>query len=352
MLYVAGGGTGGHFFPALALMECLLEREIPCKFIGAERGIEKKLSHLLPVEGKFLKVYPFFGRSPVEKLRSLYSIFSSSLSLLPKLGRKDVSIIFGGYASLPLGLASVLRRTPLFLHEQNSVPSTTNQLLSRFAKRVFVSFEYSKKFFPKEKVVKTGLPVRRALIDGLKLSKEQARASLNLSDKPTLLVMGGSQGAVFLNSLAFEIFKRTDFQGVHITGEKDYERFKDAYKNMPVLVLPFTENMGLIYRACDLALCRAGASTITELSLYGVPALFIPFPHAIRDHQYYNAKEIEGIGGGLVLTQEEAELNTVLKLLEKILSNREEFSKAIACFAEQNPCEKILNSLQEFLPRH
>jgi UDP-N-acetylglucosamine--N-acetylmuramyl-(pentapeptide) pyrophosphoryl-undecaprenol N-acetylglucosamine transferase len=217
---------------------------------------------------------------------------------------------------------------------------------------VFVSFEYSKKFFPKEKVVKTGLPVRRSLIDGLKLSKEQARVSLNLSDKPTLLVMGGSQGAVFLNNLAYEIFKRTDFQGVHITGERDYERFKDAYKNMPVLVLPFTENMGLIYRACDLALSRAGASTITELSLYGVPALFVPFPHAIRDHQYYNAKEIEGLGGGLVIRQEEAELNTVLKLLEKILSNREEFSKAIAYFAEQNPCEKILNSLQEFLPRY
>jgi UDP-N-acetylglucosamine--N-acetylmuramyl-(pentapeptide) pyrophosphoryl-undecaprenol N-acetylglucosamine transferase len=108
----------------------------------------------------------------------------------------------------------------------------------------------------------------------------------------------------------------------------------------------------LVYRACDLALSRAGASTITELSLYGVPALFIPFPYAIRDHQYYNAKEIEGLGGGLVLRQEEAEPGIVLKLLEKILSNREEFSKAIARFAEQNPCEKILNSLQEFLPRY
>jgi UDP-N-acetylglucosamine:LPS N-acetylglucosamine transferase len=106
--------------------------------------------------------------------------------------------------------------------------------------------------------------------------------------------------------------------------------------------------MGLIYRACDLALSRAGASTITELSLYGVPALFIPFPYAIRDHQYYNAKEIEELGGGLVIRQEKAELNTVLKLLEKLLSNREEFSKAITRFAEQNPCEKILNSLQEF----
>ncbi len=352
MFYVAGGGTGGHFFPALALIECLLERGLPCEFIGAERGIERKLSHLLPIEGKFLKVYPFFGRSPVEKLRSLYSFLLSSLELLPKLGKEDVSITFGGYASLPLGLTSIIRRTLLFLHEQNSVPSATNQLLSRFAKRVFVSFEYSKRFFPEEKTVKTGLPVRKALRDGLKFSKGQARSVLNLSDKPTLLVMGGSQGATFLNHLAFELFRKTGFQGVHITGEKEYEKFKKAYENMPVLVLAFSENMGLIYRACDLALSRAGASTITELSLYGVPALFIPFPYAVRDHQYYNAKEVEELGGGLVLRQEKVDLNTVIKLLERILSNREEFSTAISHFAEPDPCKKILENLQNFLLRH
>ena len=329
-------------------MECLLERGFSCKFIGAQRGIEKKLSHLIAVEKEFLKVYPFFGRSLKEKLQSLFSIALSSLRL--ELDKESVAVVFGGYASLSLGLSSILRRVPLFLHEQNSIPSATNQILSRFAKKVFVSFEYSKKFFPSEKTLKVGLPVRKTLLDGLKLPKEEARRLLNLDNRETLLVMGGSQGASFLNDLAVELFKKTGLQGIHITGEKDYERLKEAYKGMRVLVLPFTERMDLIYRASDVAISRAGASSITELSLYGIPTLFIPYPYAVKDHQYYNAKEIEELGGGYTLRQEHANLSEVLKLVEKLFLDKPILSRNIKTFANPNACEKILDSIQEFFP--
>ncbi len=347
--YIAGGGTGGHFFPALALIEYLTEKNIPCEFVGAERGIEKRLSHLIASERHFLKVYPFLGRSLKDKLRSLYSVSFSSLKLYPKLKRDSVSVVFGGYASLPLGISSLLKGAPLFLHEQNSIPSTTNQVLSRFAKLIFVSFEHSKRFFPSQKTVKTGLPVRRSLLEGLRLSEKEARERLNLEDRETLLVMGGSQGASFLNNLAVDIFKKTGLQGIHITGEKEYESLKRAYEGMPVLVLPFTERMDLIYRACSIAISRAGASSIAELSLYGVPSLFIPYPYAVKNHQYYNAKEIEELGGGFVLRQEDADLTKALKLMDKLLSDREKFSKGIRSFAEPQACEKIAEHIQQFL---
>ena len=346
--YISGGGTGGHFFPALALLECLLERSFSCKFVGAQRGIEKKLSHLIAIEKEFLKVYPFFGRSLKEKLQSLFSIALSSLRL--ELDKEGIAVVFGGYASLSLGLSSILRRVPLFLHEQNSIPSATNQILSRFAKKVFVSFEYSKKFFPSEKTLKVGLPVRKTLLEGLKLPKEEARRLLNLDNRETLLVMGGSQGASFLNDLAVELFKKTGLQGIHITGEKEYERLKKTYEGMRVLVLPFTERMDLIYRASDVAISRAGASSITELSLYGIPTLFIPYPYAVKDHQYYNAKEIEELGGGYVLRQEQASLSEVLKLVEKLFLDKSILSRNIKTFANPNACEKILDSIQEFFP--
>ncbi|WP_448583864.1 undecaprenyldiphospho-muramoylpentapeptide beta-N-acetylglucosaminyltransferase [Thermocrinis sp.] len=350
--YISGGGTGGHFFPAIALVECITEKKLHCEFVGAERGIEKRLSHLINVEKQFLKVNPFLGSSLGGKLRSLISVFLSSLRLYPKLDPDGVSVVFGGYASLPLGISSILKGNPLFLHEQNSIPSTTNQILSKFAKLIFVSFEHSKRFFPSQKTVKTGLPVRRSLLEGLKLSQKEAREKLKLEDRETLLVMGGSQGASFLNSLAVDIFRRTGFQGIHITGEKEYEHLKQAYKGMPVFVLPFTERMDLIYRASSVAISRAGASSITELSLYGIPSLFIPYPYAVRDHQYYNAKEIEELGGGFVLRQEEAEHSKVLKLLDRLLSDKSEFSHKIKNFADPDACQKIIDHIHNFLLTH
>ncbi len=343
--YVSGGGTGGHFFPALAFLECLIKRGFPALFVGSKRGIEHRLREKVPTESLFLEAKPFMGRSFMEKLRALLSLSSSSLSLYRRLDPTGISVVFGGYASLPLGLSSLLKSLDLFLHEQNSVPSQTNRLLSRFARRVFITFEGSRKYFPQEKVVKTGLPVRKALLEGLKLSRQTALDELGLEDKPTLLVVGGSQGAEFLNRLALEIFQKTGLQGIHITGEREFQKVSDFYKEkgLKVLTLAFSHRMELIYRASTVAVSRAGASTITELSLYGVPALFIPFPHAVHDHQYYNAKEIEELGGGLVARQEEATSEKVIKAVDRLIQFREEFSKHMSSFANPLACDDMIN---------
>ncbi len=342
-VFVSGGGTGGHFFPALALIECFLERQINTVFVGSERGIEKRLRDRIPVESYFFKSYPFMGMSLKDKLFSTYKNLMEALRVAKLITRKDRAITFGGYASLPLGIACLLKGTPLYLHEQNSIPSRTNRLFMRFAKKVFITFEFSKKFFPEEKVVKTGLPVRRSLLEGLKLSREEALRKLGLENKNTLLVIGGSQGASFLNRLALEIFPKMDWQGVHITGDRDYESIRDFYKakGLRVLVLPFSHEMELIYKASTVALSRAGASTITELSLYGIPAIFVPFPHAVADHQFYNAKEIEDLGGGLVLRQEAANVEKVIQGIERLMADYKAFSQNIRLFANPLACEEM-----------
>lgn len=343
-VFVSGGGTGGHFFPALALIECLSERGIEAVYTGSERGIEARLKEHIRTRSVFVSSHPFMGKSLKEKLYAVWKNLFSGLKLSGHVRREDRGIVFGGYASLPLGIACLLKRAPLYLHEQNSIPSKTNRLLSRFSRRVFITFEYSRKYFPEYKAVKTGLPVRRALLEGLKIDRNTALERLGLEDRITLLVVGGSQGAVFLNQMAVEIFSKTGWQGIHITGEKDYQRLRELYeaKGLKVLALPFSHQMELLYRASTLALSRAGASTITELSLYGIPALFVPYPYAVEDHQFYNAKEIEEMGGGLLIRQEEASLEKVLSLLERLLSDYEKYSRNIRAFANPLACDQML----------
>ncbi|RMH80631.1 MAG: undecaprenyldiphospho-muramoylpentapeptide beta-N-acetylglucosaminyltransferase [Acidobacteria bacterium] len=345
--FISGGGTGGHFFPALALLECLLERGFSTLFVGSERGIEFKLRDRIPTESLFLPSHPFMGRGLWDKLRAIYGALSGAMKLRGRLRSGDVGIVFGGYTTLPLGLACLFGRLPLFVHEQNSVPSQTNRLLGRFARMVFITFEHSRGFFHKERTIKTGLPIRKSLIEGLRISKVEASRILGLDENFTLLIMGGSQGASFLNSLAMEVFYKTGWQGIHITGERDFEKVSSFYreKALRVYTLPFSDRMELIYKASDLAISRAGASSITELSLYGIPTLFIPFPYAIHDHQYYNAKEIEELGGGITLRQGDASLERVLENLEKMISDRDGYSKSISTFANPLACQDIVKYL-------
>ena len=345
--YVSGGGTGGHFFPALALIECMLERGLDVEFVGSKRGIENRLKSSIPCRSTFVESYPFVGKGVKDKIKAVLYSLLESFRLTRYIKTAQGGIVFGGYASLPLGMALILKRKPLYLHEQNSIPSSTNTLFSKFATKVFITFEHSRRFFPKEKVIKTGLPVRKRLLKS-HLDKTQVKESFGFDPtKPVLLIIGGSQGAEFLNRLALDVFSHLHLQGIHLTGEKDKEFVSDFYrdKKLPVKVFEFSDKMEYIYTACDVAISRAGASTITELSIFGIPAVFVPFPFSARDHQYYNAKEIEQMGGGIVLRQEHANLERITKALEHILTNIEDFSKNIKKFANPSACEDILKHI-------
>ncbi|AAC07193.1 undecaprenyldiphospho-muramoylpentapeptide beta-N-acetylglucosaminyltransferase [Aquifex aeolicus] len=342
MIAVSGGGTGGHFFPALAFTNYVLKKE-KVKFIGSKRGIEYELKDLIKTEKLFLDVEPLRERNFYQKLKAIWKFLKAQEEINEFLKEDYRALIFGGYASLPLGINTVLRRKELFIHEQNSIPSKTNKILSKKAKKVLITFNYTKRFFPEG--VRVGLPIRKELKK--KLPKKEVKKRFGLEpDKITVLIFGGSQGALFLNELARDLKSvlPKEFQVILLTGKIHYEKFKNL-EGEKFRVMPFSLDMGLIYSASDVAISRAGAGTINELSHFGVPSVFVPYPYAVDDHQFYNAKEIEKLGGGLVLRQEEAKPDKVLSALKEIVKNLERYSENIKKFFAEGAEERMYEEL-------
>ncbi len=345
---VSGGGTGGHFFPALAVLKGARKRKIETLYVGSTKGIEKKFENLIPGDKVLLNSQPFRGESLFGKISSLISLFSSSFKIKNFLRDGDRVLIFGGYASAPLGLASFTKGLNIFVHEQNSVPGTVNRLLGSKAKKIFITFEYTRRFFEGKEVIRSGTPLREE-IRTTKVDRREAKEAMGFDkDSLVFLFMGGSQGARFINSLAVDFVKKTGSKVIVLTGEKDFERTNkllEDYEN--ARVYPFRTDMGLVYSAVDIAVCRSGSSTVSELAFFGIPSVFIPYPYAVGDHQYYNAKEIEDLGGGFVLRQDDTTVEKVIGLVDRIVGNYESMSKAIRNFYVEGSEEIILNHLLE-----
>ncbi len=310
---IAGGGTGGHVTPALALGEAIRERapEDRVLFVGSDRGLEARL---VPEAGFDLEALPsrqVMGRGPLGRLAGAWSILSSAVSAWRLFGRSrpDVVISVGGFAAMPAGLAAVARGIPLVLVEPNAIPGRVNRLLARFARAICVSFDAAgRRFDPgfeadageASRVRQVGTPLRRALIEAF-------RADAGHERKPAppyrLLIFGGSQGARQINEAVIGALPRLSGLPLvffHQTGEADRERVAAAYAEAGVEaeVVAFEPDMPSRYRWADLALCRAGALTTSELALAGLPALLVPYPYAADDHQSANAEALERAGAG------------------------------------------------------
>ncbi len=329
---IAGGGTGGHLFPALALARELQRRDPGggLLIVGARGGVEE---HVVPREG-----FPFRGL-PVRGLvgRGIRGT-AQSLFLLPRAVveaggilrefRPDVAVGVGGYASGPFLLRAVLSAVPTLIHEQNAVPGLTNRILGRMVDRIAISFEDARGFFPQERTTLTGVPVREEILRGDALA---ARERWGLDPgRVTLLIFGGSQGAHRINTTLLQALPhlrtvRERVQFLHAAGDKDCRGVEAAYRRegMKATVLPFFTEMGEAYAAADLCLCRAGASTIAELTLLGKPALLIPFPHAVGDHQRLNALELVWAGGAQMLLDKDLTAEAVARFVREAVESPE-----------------------------
>ena len=324
-LVVAGGGTGGHLFPGIAIAKrvCELAPETRVLFIGTDRPFEKEqvakanfyhaASGATGIKGLgWLKKLLSAVRIPVSVVRSMVKLLAF---------RADAVVGVGGFSSGPVILAAWLLRRPVILHEQNSVPGIANRLAARFARRIHLAFPESQGFFPKEKCALTGNPVRQDILCAAEKKGEK-------KERPTLLVAGGSQGATSINKAmvcALDELKSLDAIWIHQSGEKDFEKTKTAYEKAGISadVRPFIDNMAEAFEKADLVIGRAGATTLSELMVMGKPSLLIPFPFAADNHQEKNARYLETAGASSVITEKELSPEALAQTVKALLASPE-----------------------------
>ncbi len=304
---LAGGGTGGHVIPALAIAQELRKQYgAEVLFIGTARGIENRL---VPAAGFPLRLVQVGALNKVSLKTRLKTLFDlpravwDSRRILAEF-RPDIVIGVGGYASGPAMLAAILKRIPTLAFEPNVVPGFANRIVARMVSGAAVHFDETAQYFPRAEV--TGVPVREAFF------AIAGKATAN--DRPTLLVFGGSQGANAINRAMIQclpalVKQVPNIHIIHQTGERDYNDAQMAYHQAgsSAEVYPFITDMPAFFARADLVLCRSGASTVAEIAAAGKPAVFVPFPRAADDHQRVNAQALERAGAAVVVEETKLE---------------------------------------------
>jgi len=302
---MAGGGTGGHVIPALAVARELRRRGHEVFFAGTERGLEARL---VPAEGFPLELIRIGGLKRVgirQTAATLLQLPATTIQCARLMRERRVAGVFsmGGYVAGPPVLAALCKRVPLVIMEPNAMPGFTNRKIGHFVSRALVSFRETAAYFPKGKTELTGLPVREEFF---KLPAKPREEEL------TILITGGSQGSRTLNEAArqsWPVFVKSGFpvRFIHQTGPAQFEDLRDAFAKTGLegTVSPFISNMPLAFSQADLIVCRAGAGAVAELAAAGKPSILVPFPFAADDHQKHNAEAFERAGAAAMVLDKE-----------------------------------------------
>jgi UDP-N-acetylglucosamine--N-acetylmuramyl-(pentapeptide) pyrophosphoryl-undecaprenol N-acetylglucosamine transferase len=356
---LSGGGTGGHIYPAIAIANELKLRfpDAEFLFVGAKDKMEMQKVPQAGYPIKGLWIAGLQRKVTVQNLMFPFKLVDSlweSKKILKRF-KPDVVIGTGGFASGPLLKMAELMSIPTVIQEQNSFPGITNKLLSKKANVICVAYENLERFFPKEKMVFTGNPVRQDLID-IESKRTEAIQHFNLDpNKKTLVVLGGSLGARRLNQLIEKELEKIVSQNVQIIwqcGKLYFEDYK-KYNANNVQVFPFIERMDLVYAASDIVISRAGASSVSELCIVGKPVIFIPSPNVAEDHQTKNAKSIVDKKGGLLLKESEldAEFSLVFEALLKDQGKQNQLSVNIKQLAMPEATKKIADEIIKLIKK-
>jgi len=350
---IAGGGTGGHLFPGIAIAEAFVEREKGNEvlFIGTEKGIEAKV---IP-GGKFtlrtIKAKPIKGKSLLGKVKAIWSlpIAISEASSILKEFQPQLVLGVGGYASGPTLIAAFFLGMKRTIQEQNVIPGMTNRILKWFSQRIFISFEEAKRYFPEKKVIITGNPIRKEFFTSLNKSKGEMKKN----DRFTLLIFGGSAGAHRINQAMMETLDhlqeiKSSIKIIHQTGKEDLDFVSKGYqeKGFDALVRPFFEDMATCYQMADLVICRSGAGTVAELAVCGKAALLIPYPYAAHHHQFINAKKLVDLGAARMILDQELNGEMIAQTIHSLYNHPEERAKmeeAILRLARPKAAEEIVD---------
>jgi UDP-N-acetylglucosamine--N-acetylmuramyl-(pentapeptide) pyrophosphoryl-undecaprenol N-acetylglucosamine transferase len=353
---IAGGGTGGHVTPALALGEALRAAGDTVLFAGTGRGLEARLVPEAGFELATLDARPLVGRSPLERLTAVLALLRGARQARRVLRRfaADVVIAVGGYASVPAALAALTLRIPLALVNTDATPGRANRLLARFAGRIFVGFpaagEALRRGRDDPRVIVSGVPLREALRRAF--AGAPPETAPDGDERLRLFVFGGSQGARQINDAVIEALPQLHagaLRVVHQTGEADRERVEAAYRatGFEAEVIAFERDMPSRYRWADLVLCRAGALSVAELALAGRPVLPVPLAHVGGGEQRANARELERAGAARVLDARQLRAEDLAREIAALGSDRERLramGKAAASLARPEAAAEIVRA--------
>lgn len=344
----AGGGTGGHLFPAVAVAEQIREMkpEADILFIGTKTKIEGRLVPKLGFKFKSIWIKGFSRKLTLENILFPMKLFVSIIqSLLINMNFKPrVAIGSGGYVAGPAIWAASVMGAKIILLEQNSYPGVTTRLLEKYADELHLSFEVSKKYLRREKIHQmTGNPVRKELG---RMEKVEALKKFNLdNEKKTLLVIGGSLGAKTINEVMVESINRLEENNIQViwqTGKNYYEKLKSLNSDN-IKVFDFIEDMNTAYSACDLLLARAGATTIAELLNLGIPSILVPSPNVAENHQYHNAKSLAENGAAVLIEDKKLKNDFIEETLNLLRSEKklEELKRKALALAKPDAAQII-----------
>jgi UDP-N-acetylglucosamine--N-acetylmuramyl-(pentapeptide) pyrophosphoryl-undecaprenol N-acetylglucosamine transferase len=350
-LLIAGGGTGGHVFPALAIAKEWLSRgqEREVVLVGTQRGIEMKLVPQAGLPLETLRVAGLKGKGGATLVKNVAMLGPAMLDAHRVLRKHQPVAAFGvgGYAAGPMMLATYVGRVPNIIFEPNAEPGLTNKLLAKLSKRIAVGYEISTQLWGK-KAVLTGCPVR---------SEFFSIAPRQLVKPFRLLVTGGSQGALpinrtFVDAMDLLAARKSELSIVHQTGERDYNAVRTAYARREILaeVVPFLTNMAERFAWADMIVCRAGAITAAEVAAAGRAAIFIPFGAATDSHQLRNAQEMQGAGAGRLIVENELTAERLSSEIFSLLDHPEQIEKQAAAaraLARPNATRDIVNLIEE-----
>ena len=331
-IVVSGGGTGGHIYPALALIREIKKENNDAKFlyIGTEKGLESKLVTMENIPFKSIHITGFKRKISLENMKTIMRFIKGvgeSKKMLKEFGA-DVVIGTGGYVCGPVVYAAAKLGIPTIIHEQNSVPGLTNKFLSRYVDRIAVCFEDARAYFPDQKVVLTGNPRASEVLnqDGIK-----GRLSVGLSlTEPVVLIVGGSRGARPINDAVLQSLSQLGekpYQVLYVTGDVHFDKVKKEVEKMGnpknVVIKPFVHNMPEVLAGTDLTVARAGATTLAELTSLGIPSILIPSPYVTNNHQEKNARALSDHHAAKLLLESDLNGQKLVSEIDRILMNEQ-----------------------------
>lgn len=323
---IVAGGTGGHIFPALSLIEKIMEKEKnEVLYIGTTDRME---SEIVPSKGIPYKGINVHGikKNIIKDFKNIFDINSSvtECKKIIKEFKPDAVVAFGGYVTFPAVLAAHKLKVPVFLHEQNVIPGKTNKLLSKFSKKIFISFKESGKYFKNNKVVYSGNPC----LERAKTIKKHNKVELGFDkNKKLILIVMGSEGSTAMNEILLDYlrgFNEDDKEILFITGKRQYNDLNNNLKvSSSVKLMPFYNDLPGLMKSADLIISRAGASTISEIIGTSIPSILIPSPYVANNHQYYNALSLKEMGIGCMIEQKDFTKELLETTVKKVLDDKE-----------------------------